>query len=132
MVTIIKRNKWLAAGILLLLLASLLAVFVSKVNADNQSVKLIYVYSSSCGYCQKFEPTFSKVIKEFPDLKVEKINILENAENMERAKALGAMVTPTLFIEQQGKVIDKMEGNVGVEKLRSFLQKTQNSRELEK
>lgn len=126
MIAMMKRNKWMTAGLILLILASLLAVFVSKVKAEYQSAKVIYVYSTGCGYCQKFSPTFESVIKEFPDIKVEKINILGNSEGLDRARKLGAKVTPTVFIEKRGIITDKLEGQVSAEKLRQFLREARN------
>ena len=123
MTTILKRNKWTISLVLLFLLATVSAVFISKANAENHQTKVIYVYSTSCHYCQKFSPTLVKVVPDFSDLQIEKINILESPANLERVKKLGAKVTPTLFIEKEGVVLERLEGVVDEQTLREFLQK---------
>ena len=63
---------------------------------------------------------------EYPNLKVERINIQESDEAYKRAKELGATATPTLFILKDGNAVEKMEGDVPEKSIRSYLQKLVN------
>lgn len=82
--------------------------------------EVVYVHSNTCGYCSSFEPKFEKVISEFPELKVEKLDIHNDAQ-YERAAKLGAEVTPTVFLVKNGQIIDKIEGDIPENVFRDFL-----------
>ncbi|MDH6351018.1 thioredoxin family protein [Brevibacillus sp. FSL K6-0770] len=87
-----------------------------------KEAKIIYVFSNSCGYCTTFTPTFEKVAKDYPQEWVARLDIQRDRE-LDEAMRLGAQATPTVFIVDGERVIDKLEGDVPEALLRSFLQR---------
>jgi thioredoxin-like negative regulator of GroEL len=104
------------------ILLAAVAVLVTYQVANADTTKLVYVYSDSCGYCTSFAPTFEKVVKEFPEWKVERLDIQKDDE-LAKAESLGATATPTVFVLRDGQVVDKLEGDVSEKVFRRFLQK---------
>lgn len=111
-----QRWLWVAtAGIVLIALT-----VWGSVSAH--SVKIVYIYSDSCGYCATFGPVFEKAVKEYPQDMVERLDIHKKQE-LDKALRLGAVSTPTLFIVQDGEVKDMLEGEVPEKVLQGFLQR---------
>lgn len=94
-------------------------------TASAHEVRVVYVYSDSCGYCTEFGPTFEKVVKEYPPEMIQRLDIHEQKE-LDEASRLGAEATPTVFVVEKGKVVDRLEGAVPENTLRSFLQRNLN------
>lgn len=115
------RAKWLWMTVMGCLLITVLLAWTWSIARAHEA-KIVYVYSDSCGYCQTFEPTFETVIKEYPQSTVERLDIREQRD-LDIALRLGAEATPTVFIVQDEKVIDKLEGDAPVAVLRNFFQK---------
>ncbi|NQF13411.1 thioredoxin family protein [Brevibacillus sp. HB1.3] len=112
---------WIVLGVVML------AVGISACwgTASAHEVRVVYVYSDSCGYCTEFGPTFEKVVQAYPPDWIQRLDIHEQKE-LDEASRLGAEATPTVFVVEQGKVIDKLEGAVPENTLRSFLQRNLN------
>jgi thioredoxin-like negative regulator of GroEL len=111
---------WIALGVVML------AVGISAWGtASAHEVRVVYVYSDSCGYCKEFGPTFEKVVKTYPPEMIQRLDIHKQKE-LDEASRLGAEATPTVFVVEKGKVVDKLEGAVPENTLRSFLQRSQN------
>jgi thioredoxin 2 len=108
---------WIVA----ILLAAVAALVTYQV-ASADTTKLVYVYSDSCGYCTSFAPTFEKVVTDFPEWKVERLDVNKDDE-LAKAESLGATATPTVFVIRNGQVVDKLEGDVSEKVFRRFLQK---------
>ncbi|WDV95094.1 thioredoxin family protein [Brevibacillus parabrevis] len=66
--------------------------------------------------------TFEKVAKDYPQEWVARLDIQRDRE-LDEAMSLGAQATPTVFIVDGERVIDKLEGDVPEALLRSFLQR---------
>ncbi|WP_419879629.1 thioredoxin family protein [Brevibacillus centrosporus] len=114
------RKWWIWGSALLLIGVTVLAVQMSRVSDDKN--KIVYVYSDTCGYCSSFTPKFDKVLNDYSDWKVEKLEI-SNQESYQKAMDLGAEATPTVFVVQEGKPVEKLEGDVSEKALRNFFQK---------
>ncbi len=99
--------------------AILLAVIFFSVWSTNQ---VVYVYSESCGYCTSFTPKLEEVVKGYPGVEIKRLNV-GRQEDRQEAKEMGASVTPTVFVIQHGRVVDRMEGDISAESLRAFLEK---------
>ncbi|MFS0557605.1 thioredoxin family protein [Brevibacillus sp. 179-C9.3 HS] len=111
---------WIALGVVML------AVGLSTWGtASAHEVRVVYVYSDSCGYCTEFGPTFERVVKEYPPEIIQRLDIHKQTE-LDEALRLGAAVTPTVFVVEKGEVVDKLEGAVPENRLRSFLQRNLN------
>lgn len=113
------KRKWLWMMTAVAVLAATLALLGT---ASAHGGKIVYVYSDSCGYCKSFGPVFEKVIQDYPQVRVERLDIHKKPE-LEEALRLGAVATPTLFMVEDGQVQDKLEGEVPEKVLRGFLQK---------
>lgn len=113
---------WIVLGVVMLALA--ISAWWGAASA-REEVRVVYVYSDSCGYCTEFGPTFEKVVQEYPPEMIQRLDIHKQKE-LDEASRLGAEATPTIFVVEQGKVIDKLEGAVPENTLRSFLQRNLN------
>lgn len=110
----------------LTLVGVLLLTAVTAWSASSTpELKIVYVYSDSCGYCTSFGPTFEKVMQEYPEEMVDRLDINKKQE-LDEALSLGAEATPTIFIVEQGQVKDKLEGDVPERTLRDYLQRNTN------
>ncbi|MGM0710595.1 thioredoxin family protein [Brevibacillus parabrevis] len=98
------------------------ALIVWSGGLGTKEAKIVYVFSNSCGYCTTFTPTFEKVAKGYPQEWVARLDIQRDQE-LDEALRLGAQATPTVFIVDGERVIDKLEGDVPEALLRSFLQR---------
>lgn len=111
------KHRWLwmtAAAVVFLLGVTVWS------TAGANGMKIVYVYSDSCEYCTTFAPTFEKVVNDYPQIMVDRLDIHKKNE-LDEALRLGAVATPTLFIVHEGQVLDKLEGDVPEKVLRSFL-----------
>ncbi|MGG4451535.1 thioredoxin family protein [Brevibacillus porteri] len=120
----VSRSKqwwlWIAFGVVML------AVGISAWGtARAHEVRVVYVYSDSCGYCTEFGPTFERVVKTYPPEMIQRLDIHKQTE-LDEASRLGAEATPTVFVVEKGKVVNKLEGAVPENTLRSFLQRNLN------
>lgn len=113
------RKRWIWFAVTIVLILGVVTIWkVANVSKE----KVVYVFSDSCGYCSSFSPKFDKVVKEFPGWTVEKLDIQQPGE-LDKATKLGAEVTPTVFLLNADKVVDKLEGDVSEEVLRKFFEK---------
>lgn len=110
---------WIALGSVMLA-AIAFTTWGAAVSANE--VKVVYVYSDSCGYCTTFGPTFEKVMEEYPSEMIRRLDIHDD-QQLDEALRLGAVATPTVFVVEKGAVVDKLEGGVPENMLRSFLQR---------
>ena len=114
------------AWLWIILVGVLLLTGVTAWSASSSpELKIVYVYSESCGYCTSFGPTFEKVIQEYPGEMIDRLDINKKQE-LDEALSLGAEATPTIFIVEKGQVKDKLEGDVPERTLRDFLQRNTN------
>ncbi|WP_188066643.1 thioredoxin family protein [Brevibacillus brevis] len=122
----VSRSKqwwlWMVLGVVMLAVG--ISAWWGTASAQEE-VRVVYVYSDSCGYCTEFGPTFEKVVQAYPPDWIQRLDIHKQKE-LDEASRLGAEATPTVFVVEQGKVIDKLEGAVPENTLRSFLQRNLN------
>lgn len=117
------RRKWIwLAVVMVLCLAAITAWNMPASSQAKSQGEIVYVYSDSCGFCSSFNPKFEKVVKDFPDWHVEKLDIFQK-EQYEKAVELGAVATPTVFLMRDSQVLDSLEGDVSENTLRSFIEK---------
>lgn len=116
---IMARKKWIWFAVMII--AVLAAVTTWKVANANQE-KIVYVYSDTCTYCTSFSPKFEKVIKDYQQWEVEKLDIHKD-ESYQKAMELGAEVTPTVYFVRNNQVVNKIEGDVSENALSKFLEK---------
>lgn len=88
--------------------------------AGAEQPRVVYVYSDTCGYCSSFTPKFEQAVKALPARQVERLDIHKQRE-LEKAIALGAQVTPTVFVLKKGEIVGKLEGDVTEGELQEFL-----------
>lgn len=114
-----SRQLWrwsLLVGVFVLAALAWLAV------ANAQETRIVYVYSENCRYCTTFTPTFEKVMADYPDWQVEKLDVNQQAD-LDKATEMGATATPTVFLLKDGEVIDKLEGDVPEGVFREYLER---------
>lgn len=95
---------------------------------SEDGISLIYIASTSCGYCQMFGPILSEVLEEYK-IGVEYVNIAgistqeewDTFYNSNEFLAAGEWGTPTLIIYKDGKILNINSGYVEKDALVSFL-----------
>lgn len=77
-------------------------------------MKLLYFSAPWCGPCQTFGPLLDRVIKEFPELELEKLDL---DQNFDRAWEHRVSKIPTLVSEKGAKLV----GAANEDDLRAWL-----------
>ncbi|GED67450.1 hypothetical protein BRE01_11520 [Brevibacillus reuszeri] len=116
------KQVWLWLTLVIVLLLTAVTAWSASRSPE---IKIVYVYSDSCGYCTSFGPTFEKVMQEYPADIIDRLDI-NKKQGLDEALNLGAEATPTIIIVEKGQVKDKLEGDVPEHHLREFLQKNIN------
>ena len=85
---------------------------VNKSNFENEVIKsdkkvLVDFYADWCGPCRMVSPIVDEIAEEYPEYKVCKINVDE--EN-ELAASFGVMSVPSLFVVENGKIVNQVVG----------------------
>lgn len=81
-------------------------------------IKITDYYADWCGPCKIMAPILDELLKEFPNVTVEKVNIDDNLERVQKA---GVMSVPTFVIEKDGEVTFRESGIVSKERLATHL-----------
>lgn len=72
-------------------------------------VSLIDFYATWCGPCKMVAPIVDEIGKEFPDVKILKVNVDEETEI---AANYGVQVIPTFVVVKDGEILDHLSGLV--------------------
>jgi len=92
---------------------------VSDVNANNWSeevtkstlLTVVYFWHDHCPWCQRLNPIFNEVSKEFKEkIRFLRMNVLEAPANKEIASDFGVMSTPTLLFLCKGRPVGHIVG----------------------
>ena len=83
---------------------------------------LVDFWAPWCGPCQQMSPIIEELAEEHKDkgVKIVKLNVDEAGDVSSK---FGIMSIPTFILFRDGKVVDKLIGDVGKEKLKELLQK---------
>ncbi len=85
---------------------------VNKSNFENEVLKsdkkvLVDFYADWCGPCRMVGPIVEEIANEHPEYKVCKINVDEESE---LAASFQVMSIPSLFVLQDGKIVNQSTG----------------------
>ena len=81
-------------------------------------IKLILFTSNHCAGCVPMKRKINDIVLEMPkSITAEIVNIDENDDNLQKARAFYVSSTPTLLIKIDGKIMDTIIGNVPVDKI---------------
>ena len=69
--------------------------------------KIIDFYGAGCGNCKMLESILAQIGTEFPDIKIEKLDVAAETKLVEK---YGVSSLPTLVFIKNGKMVDKMAG----------------------
>ena len=113
----------------------------APVEASEDLIKISYYFSAKCPYCKKFEPGFSRVIKDMKGkLEVTCVDMTpggQAAENVHEGiqcqwrpllpgekNAMGVEATPTIIVDRgPEKPLERLSGYVDEGKLRDYIEK---------
>lgn len=92
-----------------------------QATAQNQSgAKIIKFYTPMCLDCQKLDRTLEKVMPKYESkVNLERVDASSNKANIQMmVTKYGVRVVPTtIFINAQGKIVNKIEGDIPQEQL---------------
>ncbi len=96
---------------------------ISKNNFEQEVLKsdkkvLLDFYADWCGPCRMVSPIVDEIASEHPEYKVGKINVDEQTE---LASDFRVMSIPSLFVLQNGKIIDRAVGARSKEQILAML-----------
>ena len=86
-------------------------------------------WHNMCGWCLKLNPIFDQLPEKLRDAKFAKMNVLDSAENRNRAMQHGVMGTPTIKVFCEGRDIGEIVGFRALDELVSELKDIFASRE---
>ncbi len=92
------------------------AEYDEVINGSKQVV--VDFWAPWCAPCRDLAPRLDEILKNFPDVKLIKINI--DTDDQEIAKSVGIRAIPTLVRYVEGKRFDTMTGNASAVKLQNF------------
>lgn len=89
-------------------------VNIDKNNFENEVLKsdkkvLLDFYADWCNPCRMVSPIVEEIAKEHPEYKVCKINI---DEQQDLASSFQVMSIPSLFVMENGKIVNQSTGAV--------------------
>lgn len=87
-------------------------ITVTKENFENEVLKsdkkvLIDFWASWCGPCRMVSPIVDQIAEEHPEIKVCKVNV---DEEQELALEFGVMSIPSLFVMENGEIVNQSVG----------------------
>ncbi len=87
-------------------------ITVTKENFENEVKKcekkvLIDFWASWCGPCRMVSPIVDQIAEEHPEIKVCKVNV---DEEQELALQFGVMSIPSLFVMENGEIVNRSVG----------------------
>ncbi len=80
--------------------------FAAEVLQSDKTVLLDF-WASWCGPCRMLAPTVDQIAEERPDIKVGKVNVVDETE---LAGQFGIMSIPTLVVIKDGKTVSQPAG----------------------
>ena len=96
---------------------------INKSNYENEVLKsnkkvLIDFYADWCGPCRAVSPLVDEIAVEHPEFKVCKINV---DEEQELAASFKVMSIPSLFVMENGKIVNQSVGALPKAKILDML-----------
>ena len=87
-------------------------ISVNKENFENEVMNsdkkvLVDFYADWCGPCRMVSPIVEEIANEYPEFKVCKINVDEQPE---LASSFQVMSIPSLFVIENGKIVNQSMG----------------------
>ena len=88
--------------------------------SDTDKTVLAYFWANWCGPCRLVSPSISWAAENYADrLKVLKLEVDASPETVAKYKVEGV---PALVIFKQGEVVSSLEGAIGKDKLKDFIE----------
>ncbi len=84
----------------------------------NKGIHLVDIYGTHCGPCKMLAFVLEQVERDYPDFSIIKIN---SDEAKELATELGVRAVPTLLLLEDGEIVKRQTGSMGVEELLNWI-----------
>ena len=90
-------------------------------EGSSQPYKVVYIYSTSCGHCTQFTPTFNAFSQAMQGSKT--VQVLSYEKSMPEASPYLGFVSafPTVLIMNGSSLVNSHTGNVSLSALKSFV-----------
>jgi thioredoxin 1 len=101
----------------------------SEVVEESDEPVIVEFWHERCSACREMKPIYEEISEALDDVKVTRINLLENKENRKYAINLGVRSTPTFMIFCNGTLISSLVGVFSKEELLDQIRKIVENKE---
>ncbi len=100
-------NKRILKGVKIMSVISVNKENFEKEVMNSDKKVLVDFYADWCGPCRMVSPIVEEIANEYPEFKICKINVDEEAE---LASSFQVMSIPSLFVIENGKIVNQSMG----------------------
>jgi len=83
-------------------------------------IKILDFYADWCGPCKMMDPMMKEVLRDHPDVELEKVNVDQNEKLTEE---YGVKSIPTLVFFKNGKEVERLNGFASTSAIENVLKR---------
>lgn len=99
-----------------------MVIKVTDTNFDgvtNDGVSLVDFFAPWCGPCKAMSPIIEELAKEYPNVRIGKLDVDENPETSSK---FGIKSIPTIILFKDGEVVSRKVGMSSKDQLKSIIE----------